>query len=341
MTAPLLVTDDPDLLDELLRLAAAAGVQPELARDPAAALPGWRRAPLVLVGPELAEPLASLGPGRRDRVFIAALGRCEDATFPVALALGAEGLVDVTASAAWVVETFGEVTEPSGDPAVTIGVIGGSGGVGASVFAAALGLRAARRDPVLLVDCDAHGPGLDRMLGLELVDGVRWDALHQTTGRISGRALRESVPHRGDLGVLTWHSTSPASLQPFAAREVLAAARRGHGLVVLDLPRGGDRLVDELVARTDAMVLLVAPTVVGVASATRTAERLGARPVHLVVRGGALAPGQLRALTGAASVTEMSAQRGLDEAIDVGAGPLRARRGPLARAATEVLGRLP
>jgi hypothetical protein len=32
----------------------------------------------------------------------------------------------------------------------------------------------------------------------------------------------------------------------------------------------------------------------------------------------------------------MADQRGLDEAIDLGAGPLRSRRGPLARAARAV-----
>ncbi|MDO9455610.1 MAG: hypothetical protein Q7T52_05945, partial [Nocardioides sp.] len=48
--APLLVTADPALRDELLRLAAAAGVAPDVAADPGSALRSWARAPVVLVG---------------------------------------------------------------------------------------------------------------------------------------------------------------------------------------------------------------------------------------------------------------------------------------------------
>jgi len=39
-------------------------------------------------------------------------------------------------------------------------------------------------------------------------------------------------------------------------------------------------------------------------------------------------------------VARMPDQRGLAEAIDLGLGPVRSRRGPLARAADEVLTRL-
>ena len=43
MTSPLFVTRDETLLDELLRLAAAAGVTPDVAHDGVAALRGWTR----------------------------------------------------------------------------------------------------------------------------------------------------------------------------------------------------------------------------------------------------------------------------------------------------------
>ena len=48
MTAPLFVTADESLLDELLRLAAAAGTTPEVAHDASGALQAWLKAPLVL-----------------------------------------------------------------------------------------------------------------------------------------------------------------------------------------------------------------------------------------------------------------------------------------------------
>ena len=45
---PLLVTSDPDLLDELLRLCAAAGTEAEVAHDIAAARLSWSTPPLVV-----------------------------------------------------------------------------------------------------------------------------------------------------------------------------------------------------------------------------------------------------------------------------------------------------
>lgn len=341
MTAPLIVTDDTDLLDELLRLAAAAGITPTLARDPAGALAAWRTAPLVLVGHDQADPLARAAPGRREGVLVTSVGRADSLVYPAALALGAESVIDTRAAEGWLIERLGDVAEPPGAPARVIGVIGGSGGAGCSTFAAALATVSATSGPTLLVDCDPHGAGLDRVLGLELIEGVRWDALERTSGRMSGRALRLSVPRRGDLGVLTWHSTSGASLQPFAIRDVLAAAGRGHATVVLDLPRGGGSLVDELVARVDDVVLVVVPTVVGVASAARVASRLPRDRLRAVVRGAGAGADQVAALTGSRLVTAMGQQRGLDEAIDLGAGPLRSRRGPLAKAAAAVLASAP
>lgn len=337
MNAPLIVTADEALTEQLLRLCAAAGVNPTLAALPGDALSGWRSAPLVLVGTDALEGLAAVSPGRRDGVHVATLGRADRLAYPAALALGAEGLVDVSASEGWLVERLAEASEPSGPLGLSVGVLGGSGGAGASVFAAALASVASRDGPALLVDCDERGPGLDRLLGLELADGVRWDALHQTSGRLSARALRDSVPRRGGPGVLTWHSSGPAVLQPFAMREVLAAGARGHDTVVLDLPRAGGPPVDEAIARVDRLVLVVVPTVLGMASAARIAEALDGREPHAVVRGGGLSDEQVRGVTRASGVTPMAPQRGLDEGIDLGAGPLRSARGSLARAAVRVL----
>src|SRR5690606_4044437 len=53
---PLLITSDEDLLDELLRLAAAAGTELEVATDPTAARGHYRVAPLVLLAADQARP---------------------------------------------------------------------------------------------------------------------------------------------------------------------------------------------------------------------------------------------------------------------------------------------
>jgi secretion/DNA translocation related CpaE-like protein len=343
MTAPLIVTRDQALLDELLRLAAAAGTRPEIAADSGAALRGWARAPLVLVGADVAEELARLSPARRERAYVVAWGVVPDDMFRIALDVGVESVATLPRSEAWLTELLTDLGD-GGGPATEgflVGVVGGSGGAGATTFACALGQVGSRRGRTLVVDADPLGPGLDRVLGLEDRDGVRWDGLCDTTGRLSARALREALPRREDLGALTWRAGAPGTLQAFAAREVLSAARRGHDLVVVDLPRTPDPLVDEIAARCDRLLVVVVPTVAGVASAVRTCARhRDPATARLVLRGPGIDARQVGRATGVPVLTTMPDQRGLAEAIDLGLGPVRSRRGALGRAATEVLDQL-
>ncbi|HEY3527940.1 MAG TPA: septum site-determining protein Ssd [Nocardioides sp.] len=342
MTAPLFVTADQALLDELLRLAAAAGTTPEVADDVPAALRAWSRAPLVLVGEDLAVALARAGPTRRDAVFVVLTAPVPDRVFQVALALGAESVAELPRSEGWLVERLTDVVDSGPARGLTIGVVGGSGGSGATTFACALGQMAARSGPAVVIDADPLGPGVDRVLGLDLVDGVRWDALGHTTGRLSARALRDSLPRRDGVAALTWFPGSqPRRLQAFAAREALSAARRGHDTVVLDLPRAPDPLVEEIAARCDQVLVTVVTTVAGVAAAMRTCGRF-ADPgaLRLVVRGSGLDDEALGRVVGAPVLERMGDQRGLAEAIDLGLGPVRSRRGPLGRSALRVLAAL-
>ncbi len=335
---PLIVTADESLLDQLLRLSAAAGVVPDVAHDADAGLRSWAAPPVVLVGADLAGALARLAPARRGRVHVVSEGRVADDLFRTALRLGAENVVELPLSEAWVVEVLSDL---EGDGlGLTVGVIGGSGGAGATTFACALGQVAARTGPAVVIDADPLGPGVDRVLGFERLDGVRWESLQQTTGRLSGRALRDALPARQGLGVLTWSPGRPGVLQAFAVREALAAAQRGHDLVVVDLPRRLDPLLDEVVSRCDHLFVLVQPSVVGIASAARTCARLGGdRVVTLVVRRGAIDAGEVARIVGVPDAVELADQRGLAEAIDLGAGPVRARRGPLGRVASQSLRR--
>lgn len=340
-TAPLLLTADDGLLAELLRLAAAADVVPTTERAPLAALAAWRRAPVVLLGADLAEQVADLAPGRRPHVYVLASGRAPDQLFRTALRLGAEQVVEVGSSASWLTELLADLTERRAAQGRVIGVVGGSGGAGATTLACALGQAAAADGTAVLIDCDPQGPGLDRMLGLERADGFRWDALCQTTGRLSARALRDALPHAGSLGVLSWYAGTPApSLQAFAVREALSAARRGHDTVVVDLPRTPDRLVGELAARCDQLVVVAVGTVAGLSAAARMCHRFAAHPAAgVVVRGEAVTPADVAAVVKVPVLAQMRDQPRLEEALDLGLGPLRSRRGPLARTAAALLGR--
>jgi len=338
---PLVVTADPALRDELLRLAAAAGVTPEVAADIGGALRSWARAPVVLVGGDLAAGLADLGPDRRDGVHVVTWGATETALFRAGLALGAENVAELPRSEGWVVETLTDLGEAARPRGLVVGVVGGSGGAGATTLACALGQVAARSGDTVVIDCDPLGPGLDRVLGLDRNDGFRWDALCQTTGRLSARALRDALPRRGRLGVLTWYAGTSATLQAFAVREALSAARRGHDVVVVDLPRTPDPLVDEVVSRCDLVLIATVATVSGVASAARLCARhQGRTGLGLVLRGDRLHDHEVAAATGVPVLASVPHQRSLAESVDLGLGPVRNQRGPLGRACVDLLARL-
>ena len=336
--APLLVTDDDLLLADLVRLAAAAGVTTEIARASASALRSWASAPLVLVGADRAADLAHSRPPRRARVHVVGRGALPDEVFRHALEVGAESVAVLPRSESWLVEMLTDVGDGGGPTGVTVGVVGGAGGVGATVFAAALAQVFAAAGPTLVVDADVLGPGIDRVLGLEDVDGIRWDALMHATGRLSARSLREALPRRDRLSVLSWPVDRAPSLQAFAMREALSAGRRGFATVVVDVPRHPDPVVDEVLARCDHVLLVATLTVPAVAAAARVARRLpSGRATGLVLRGGAVgvAPAEVGRLLDLPVVATMGDQRGLDEAIGLGVGPLRSRRGTLARAARQ------
>jgi cellulose biosynthesis protein BcsQ len=127
-------------------------------------------------------------------------------------------------------------------------------------------------------------------------------------------------------------------LQAFAVREALSAARRGHDTVVVDLPRGPDPLVDEVAARCDRVLIVVAASVTGVAAAVRTCGRFAdSGALGLVVRGSGIDDETVGRLVGAPVVATVPDQRGVAEAVDLGLGPVRTRRNPLGRAALATL----
>jgi secretion/DNA translocation related CpaE-like protein len=351
MTAPtsaLLLTDDPDLLADVQRLAAAAGAELSLARDPAGARVAWATAPVVLVGPDLLPALADTRPVRRDQVHVVVLGTSDPGCFRSALDIGAQSVVELPRGEPWLVETLADTADGAAVRADVVGVVGGCGGAGATTFATALATAAAQGigrasgvHPAMLVDADPLGPGIERVAGLEDLEGAGWGALLQSTGRLGSRSLRRALPSRDGLAVLGWGQGRRAALAPEVVREVLSAGARGSALVVVDLPRYPDPAAAEILRRCDHVVVVTTLELTGVASAARVVAELlpDARAVWLVARGPATAldPAEVSSVLGVPLAAAMTDQRRLAESVELGLGPLRSRRGPLARAAREVL----
>lgn len=138
-----------------------------------------------------------------------------------------------------------------------IGVVGGSGGVGASVLTASIAVRAAQAGlrPVCL-DGDRFGGGLDVTLGLEQERGVRWPDLAGARGSIDGPELFRRLPAVDGVRVLSFDRARDVPLTAEILRDVLLALSSAADLVVVDLPRPDHEFYAALAPSLDAMVLL-------------------------------------------------------------------------------------
>ena len=162
---PLVVTGDPDLLDDLLRLAAAGGTDVDVATDPAAARPRFTTAPMVLVGADQAAPCLQARLPRRPRMVIVGHTPAVEAAWEIAESLGAEHVVALPLAEPWLIDRFAERPADRSEGRV-LAVIGGRGGAGASILAGGLAVTAMRTGlRTLLVDADPFGGGLDLVLG--------------------------------------------------------------------------------------------------------------------------------------------------------------------------------
>ncbi|WP_148573758.1 septum site-determining protein Ssd [Nocardioides caldifontis] len=343
--AALLVSADERLTSDVMRLAAAAGAPLEVVADPAAALGGWGTAAAVLVGTDLLAVVAAHRPPRRADVHVVAQGAAPDFLFRDALDVGAASVVELPDAEQWLVSALTDlVDEAAVTGATTVAVVGGAGGVGATVLAVSLGLVAAREgEATVLVDLDPWGPGLARVAGIDVRPAVTWRELALSPGRFGARSLREALATPDGVGVLGWDDAPGGPPSAATVREVLSAARRGHSWVVVDLPHRDGGLVAEVLPHCDAVLLVGAATLGSVAATARVAGRLrdhGADPGLVVrTRRGGLEPEELAEAVALPLLARLPDQRRLDEHLDLGAGPVHARRGVLSRTAEVLLER--
>jgi hypothetical protein len=157
-----------------------------------------------------------------------------------------------------------------------LGVLGGSGGVGASTFAAVLALCAGRS---ILIDLDRVGGGIDVLLRIESVPGARWSGLRSRGGRIDPAALAEGLPRWRGVPVLAADAEPPSA----AAVTAVLAAAGSFGTVVLALPRERSPASDAALDGCALTVLLIRGDVAGITAAGAVAASAGTAPVGALV----------------------------------------------------------
>ena len=340
--------EDDALLDEVLRLAAAAGCEVERVPDLAALRPRWARAPLVLLDDTGLEHCAPAALPRRGGVMVVSAGAPPPDLWQRCVAVGVERVAELPGGEALLASALADVPDtPADSVGRVLGVVGGRGGAGASVLSIAVAQSAAERgDRALLVDCDPLGGGLDVTLGIEQEPGLRWPNLRVSGGRVPASALRSALPAprgRGGLTVLSCDRYGDGPEQA-AMSAVLDAGRRGGDTVVCDLPRQLTEAGCTVVDQADLVVLVVPADVRACAAARRVIEQVrehGAEP-RLVVRGpapGGLTPSSVARAVDLPLFAYMRPEPCLDAVLDVGRFPKR-RRGPLANTADAILAAL-
>lgn len=338
---PLVVVTDETLFDEILRLAAAVGCRTQHAVDLVAARPHWPHAPLVLVDEHAIRGELP----RRAGILLVTKGPPGPETWRRAFEAGVERVISLPDGEATLIGALADIAEGPGAPGgCVVAVIGGRGGAGASVLAAAIGLAAAEEGEALLIDCDPLGGGVDLVLGAEGREGLRWPGVLVGGGRISLPTLTKALPaqrYRG--GRLPFVSCDRKGHGPTAesVASVVEAGRRAGSVVVCDLPRHLGPQAEAVVRQADLVALVVPAEVRACAAANRVAEKIAEirDRTRLVVRGpapGGLHPDQVAQAVGVPLLTSMAPETRLEKSLESGRFEPRTQ-GPLLTAARMVL----
>ena len=334
----LIVIGDPDLAAATDRVAAAVGARATRAQSPGRR--SWLSAAAVVVDEPGALRCSAAGLPRRDGVILVGVDEPSADSWAAAIDIGAQHVCVLPAQEADLVRQLAGLTEaapPAGRGGAVLAVVSGRGGGGSSVFSAALADRAGE---ALLVDLDPFGGGIDLLLGEESTPGLRWPELQVHGGRLSWASLREVLPRRNGLSVLSGtrscHDIDAASVAP-----VVDAGRRGGATVVCDIPR---QLTPAALCALEFADLVVVVTSCDVRAIAATTATLGAlRTVNpaigLVVRGpspGGLAAREVAEAAATPLLAAMRPEPMLAQRLERRGLRLRPNS-PLARAAGTVL----
>jgi hypothetical protein len=322
MARPLCITDDPNLLDDVLGLAAEAGLEIDVSADPMMVGRAYAEAPLVVIGDRSTAACADAHLPHRSGVFVVTREASIERLRPIARLLGAERVVPLPHGTAMLLGRFSAAAELAEQLATRVGqviaVLGGRGGAGASVLAAGLAVTAARAGlRTLLVDADPLGGGVDLAVG--------WDA------------------ERPDLTVVSCARAGLAGLTAEAMRTAIEDGRATCDLVVADLPRRLDDAAVVALGAADRVFLLVPAELRACAAAARVAEAaaLHTEALEVIVR--APGPGRLRSREIARALDlpiagTMRSEPGLSLALERGRPPAGTGRGPLAVLCRRLIG---
>lgn len=339
----LVVTADDVLLEELLRVVAAAGGQADVSADVGHVRARWRLAPVVLLGADLLARAVRAGLPRREHTIVVCAGDPEPDVWARAVDVGACRVVGLPTGEGLLVDAIADVAEAGAAPGVLVGVVGGRGGAGASVLTTGLAVAAARAGhEVLVVDGDPLGGGLDLLFGAEHEPGLRWNDLRDVSGRLAAVALRQALPTAHGVSLLSHQRSGGRDPGPEAMLAVTRTGRRAGSLVLVDLPRAVEPGSAAAIGSADRVLLVVPADLRSCAAAGRVADAVCALTplVQVVVRVWRSAPLTPDAVAAALQLPLAAVLRpdaSLATAVEDGSVPGVRGRGALAACARALL----
>jgi secretion/DNA translocation related CpaE-like protein len=339
----LALVGDPALRDDVDRIAAAIGLPIVHSSEPSGRN-AWTGAAAVLLDVDAARRCVERALPRRSRVILIVRSEPAAADFQAAIAAGAQRVVMLPAHDDELMSELSSAADACREEdrrGAVVGVIAGRGGAGASVFATALAQSATAACDALLIDADPWGGGIDLVVGCEGETGLRWPDLALQGGRLSYQALRDALPQRHGVCVLSG-SRIGSDIEAAPLGAVIEAGSRGGATVICDLPRRSTDAVETVLDAADLVVVVAPADVRSCAAAAALAPWVAsANPnAGVVVRGpspGGLRSADVARIVGLPLLAAMRAQPRVGDVLERGGLQVR-RRSPLAAASRRVLG---
>lgn len=278
-----------------VRWVGSAGPLRELVADHATAAGSWlledpHETPGCTVVPaEALRDGAIPSSGRSPLLVVLAAEEVPAELWPLALEAGALAVLPLPSASEELLSRLADLTRTRSG-ARLLGVAGGCGGAGASSFAARLAGAARRHGPVVLLDADPLGGGLDLLVEASGTPGLDWSQT-ASLGVDDGEALRSGLPRIDEVHLLV-AGEHPGPDEEDLPR-VLAALGPLDGTAVVDLAAP---LVPCAAPHLDELLLVVPADDRAVRAAARRLREWAPPPglMSLVVRrGGGLTPSEV------------------------------------------------
>lgn len=343
---PMAFVSDEILLDDLLKLAAAASCDLERVPDAPAARQRWLEAPLILLDQAGVKECLAHSMPTREAIVVVAFDPEPPDLWKDAMRIGARRVVTLPGAEPSLIDALADAAEgPPSKTGKVLAVMGARGGAGASVFSVAVSLTVLNAGQnTLLIDCDPKSGGLDVVLGAEAEKGLRWPDIQLTAGRVAARSLHESLPTRrrgnAQLSLLSGARKGEAPA-PDAVGAVIESGRRAGDVVVCDVPRHLEMAGWAALEKADLIVIVTPAEIRAAIAARQLAEELRNRNGNpqLILRvpsPGGLRPDEIAATTGIPLLAMMHPEPNMALSLELGTFPLRPN-GPLAQAARQTL----